>query len=119
MTASQPPANRQQDPPRIDGTPEVGKILRASTGGWRRSQGAMFTYQWQLCDPAGATCSDVVGAIDRIYTVRAADIGRTIVVVVTATNPDGSAKASVEGDHRSQGTGARGTVAEAAPDDRG
>ena len=67
-----------------------GKVLRATNGRWRNaSSGLVFTYRWQTC--ANSTCSDVAGAIDRIYTVRAGDTGKTIVVVVTATNNDGAA----------------------------
>jgi hypothetical protein len=90
-TTSQPPENRLA--PRIEGTPQVGKVLRATPGRWRRERGLVFTYQWQVCGSDGK-CADVAGANDRIYDVRAGDVGQTIVVAVTATNVDGSAEAA-------------------------
>lgn len=89
-TTSQPPENRLE--PRIEGTPQVGKVLRATPGRWRGERGLVFTYQWQLCGTE-RKCTEVADASDRIYAVRARDVGQTIVVAVTATNDDGSAKA--------------------------
>lgn len=89
-TTSQPPENRLA--PRIDGFPQVGKVLRAAPGRWLRERGLVFTYQWQLCSTEGK-CTEIAGANDRINAVRARDVGQTIVVVVTATNDDGTAKA--------------------------
>lgn len=72
----------------------MGQILQADRGRWRRDRGAVFTYQWRLCDAAGTTCADVAGATDRIYPVRPANAGQRLLVVVIATTRGGSATAS-------------------------
>ena len=87
-----PPANRR--PPQVEGEVQVGQVLQANRGRWRRAQGAVFSYQWRLCDSGVATCTDITGAKDRIYPVRPANVGRTLLVAVTATTRGGSATAS-------------------------
>ena len=75
--------------PTVSGTPQPGEELTAATGTW--SNGVRtYAFQWQRCDAAGANCNDVTGATGRTYGVRAADIGGTIRVSVTATNLVGS-----------------------------
>ena len=75
--------------PTVSGTPQPGEELTAATGTW--SNGVRtYALQWQRCDAAGANCNDVTGATGRTYGVRAADIGGTIRVSVTATNLVGS-----------------------------
>lgn len=90
--AAEPPANRR--PPRIEGTAQVGQILQANRGRWRRDRGAVFSYQWRLCDAAGTTCADVPSATDRIYPVRPANVGQRLLVAVSATTSAGKATAS-------------------------
>ena len=53
-----------------------------------------FTYQWRRCDASGAACVDVPGANGSKYTLVTADAGRTMRVVVTATNVVGSSSAT-------------------------
>lgn len=75
--------------PTVSGTPQPGEELTATTGTW--SNGVRtYAFQWQRCDSAGANCTDVAGATGRTYGVRAADIGGTIRISVTATNLVGS-----------------------------
>ena len=64
-------------PPAITGTPAVGQALTASTGTWNL-KGTTFHYQWL----AGTTA---VGADSATYTPTAADVGKAISVVVTAS----------------------------------
>jgi hypothetical protein len=81
------PANTAR--PTVSGTPRPGEELTAATGTW--SNGVRtYAFQWQHCDAAGANCNDVAGATGRTYGVRAADLGDTIRVSVTATNLVGS-----------------------------
>lgn len=74
--------------PAVTGTAAVGSQLTASTGTW--TGGPTLTYQWQRCNAAGASCTDVTGATGSTYGVLAADAGSTLVAVVTARNEVGS-----------------------------
>jgi hypothetical protein len=86
LAAGQPPLNTSA--PTIEGPPIVGKTLGAGNGSWL--QGATsFTYQWDRCDAKGNGCVNIPGATDRSYTVADADLGHTIVVLVTASNANG------------------------------
>ncbi|MBD5786363.1 hypothetical protein IF650_09240 [Cellulosimicrobium terreum] len=61
--------------PRITGTVQVGKTLRATSGTW--SPKASFSYQWRVNGRA------VSGATRSTYTVRSGDKGKRISVTVT------------------------------------
>lgn len=78
-------------PPTISGEAREGAALSASRGRWSGTTPMTFTYQWQRCDPNGGNCSNVIGATQPTYTLTAADVGRTLRVVVTARNSAGSA----------------------------
>jgi hypothetical protein len=74
-------------PPTISGTPAVGKKLTAHPGTWD-VHGLSFSYQWQ------ADGVDIHGAHSAKYTVKKADQGKKLTVVVTATKhglPPGTA----------------------------
>jgi hypothetical protein len=94
--AVQPPANVA--PPRIKGTATEGKLLRADVGTWERStvRGAVYAFQWQTCDTAGASCTDVPKATDSVYPLRHEDVDRTLRAVVTATVDGKSTPAASE-----------------------
>jgi len=79
--------------PAISGTAKVGEELTAARGTWTGGVRS-YAYQWQSCDVTGEGCGDVSGATGTTYGVRAADIGHTIRVVVTATNLAGPATAN-------------------------
>jgi hypothetical protein len=66
-------------PPVITGILAAGQTLTAKPGSWEGEPVATFTYQWQR---AGAP---VAGATASTYAVSAADAGRALSVVVTAT----------------------------------
>lgn len=85
-----PPAN--QSAPTITGTPKVGAWQTARNGTWSGSPNA-FEYQWQRCNAAGAACTAIPRAVERVYLPAAADAGKTLRVVVTASNAEGSASA--------------------------
>src|SRR4051794_41883159 len=53
-----------------------------------------YAYQWQGCD--GGSGADLAGAAEPAYTLKAADVGATLRVVVAATNPGGNASAASE-----------------------
>jgi hypothetical protein len=74
--------------PAISGTPQVGQMLEASPGVWSGDEPISLAYQWQRCNAAGGSCVDISGETAATYIVRAADVGNTIRVQVTAR--DGS-----------------------------
>jgi hypothetical protein len=76
--------------PSVAGTPAEGSTLTASPGTWSGTPPISFTYQWQRCGSNGAGCVDLPGATGATYLVVSGDVGGTVRVVVTATNPGGS-----------------------------
>jgi endoglucanase len=84
-----PPVNTAL--PTINGTPVQGSALTASTGSWTNSP-TSYGYKWQRC--ASGSCSPISGATSSMYVLQAADVGDTIDVVVTASNPWGSGTAT-------------------------
>ncbi len=85
-----PPANTA--PPTITGTARVGETLTAQNGTWSNSPTA-FQYQWQRCNPAGASCVNVSGAVQKTYLLTTAESGRTMRVRVTGINAEGATNA--------------------------
>lgn len=80
-------------PPSISGTPQSGQTLSATTGSWSGAP-TSYTYQWQDCNSAGASCTNISGATGTTYVVGSGDVGSTIVVSVVATNGTGASTAS-------------------------
>ena len=89
--AADPPANRML--PSIGGVAQVGQVLRVRVGEWAGTRPLRFAYQWRRCGPAGGNCVDIAGATARTYAATAADVGRRLRALVTATNADGSSSA--------------------------
>src|SRR5919202_1830648 len=81
-------------PPAISGTLQDGQILAAYRGTWSSSTTITYGYQWQRCDAAGAACVDISGSTSSKRKLNYYDVGHTIRVTVTATNPGGSASAT-------------------------
>lgn len=79
--------------PTIDGKFQVGETLTASNGQWANSP-AQYSYQWQQCNDSGSGCANISGATGKTYVAASADVGHTLVVLVTAANPDGTATAA-------------------------
>jgi hypothetical protein len=88
-----PAAPANTAPPSVIGSAVEGQTLTASTGTWTGSP-TSFAYQWEDCDAAGGSCSNVSGATDSSYKLAASDVGHTLRVVVTANNAGGSTPAS-------------------------
>ena len=74
-------------PPELDGTFRRGSTITASTGSWTNSP-TSFSYRWLRCD--NQNCTPIAGATERRYRLVAADVGRAVVVEVTARNADGA-----------------------------
>ena len=87
-----PPASSQA--PTISGTAVDGQTLTADRGTWTGTEPTTFAYQWQRCAANGENCNDIPSATAGTYTLGVPDIGSTIRVKVTATNPVGSASAT-------------------------
>ncbi|WP_445152678.1 hypothetical protein [Baekduia sp. Peel2402] len=80
--------------PAITGTAKDGQTLTSTTGTWTGTTPLSYARQWRRCDTAGANCTDISGATATTYTLVAADVGKTIKVVVTASNTAGNAPAT-------------------------
>jgi RHS repeat-associated protein len=80
--------------PVISGTAKSGQTLSSTTGTWNGTTPLSFTRQWLRCDGAGANCASIAGATGASYLLVAADVGKTIRVVVTAANGAGSVAAT-------------------------
>jgi hypothetical protein len=75
--------------PVIEGAPAIqNRSLTVSPGAWNASPPPQLTYHWQRC--AGGTCTGIAGATGLQYIPTAADVGFTLRVAVTATNPTAS-----------------------------
>ena len=86
-------APETKSPPTIVGAPILGKTLKAGNGLWRNNPDT-FTYRWMRCDAKGNNCSTIGGATEKTYELVTADLGHTILVLVTAKNDDGSQTAN-------------------------
>jgi hypothetical protein len=89
--AKNPPTVRAV--PTIEGEAREGKALTATRGEWGGTTPIRYAFQWRQCRADGTGCTNIVGQTNSAYTVRGADVNRTIRVRVTATNDDGSATA--------------------------
>ena len=49
-----------------------------------------YGYKWERCDASGGNCVPIAGAGGKTYSLGSDDVGHTIRVDVTGTNPDGS-----------------------------
>lgn len=85
------PANTT--PPAISGTATETSSLAADPGVWSGTPGS-YSYQWQRCGSDGNNCVDIAGATNQWYILAGGDVGHTMRLVVTETNPAGSASAT-------------------------
>ena len=92
-TVATPPPPSNTGAPTISGTAQQGQELSGTSGTWSNSP-TSYAYQWQDCDSSGSSCSNISGAASSSFTLRSADVGHTIVVVVSATNAGGSASSA-------------------------
>jgi hypothetical protein len=71
----------------------VGSGVAAQAGSWSAPAGAgtiSYSYQWQSCGSEGASCTAIAGATTAMYNAVAGDAGRTLRVIVSAADSDGS-----------------------------
>jgi hypothetical protein len=93
-------------PPSVSGTARDGSPLTVTPGVWSGTPSITYDYQWKRCDSSGASCADIGGATSTTYTPDGGDVGSTMRVLVTATNPIGTSSTL---------SGATGAVAPVAP----
>jgi hypothetical protein len=79
--------------PTISGTAQQGQKLATTNGAWSGSPTG-YTYAWSQCDASGGSCTAISGATAATYTPAAGDVGHTVRVTVTATDANGSGKAT-------------------------
>ncbi len=80
--------------PSIEGTAEDGATLTADPGVWSGATPITYAYQWQSCNSDGGACEDIEGATGSSYTISSGNLETTLRVMVTATNPGGTAEAT-------------------------
>jgi hypothetical protein len=80
--------------PTISGTVRQGELVTAGAGTWSGAQPMTFAYQWRRCDANGTSCSNIIGATSKTYTLTSADVGNTLRVRVRASNDAGSGTAT-------------------------
>ena len=81
--------------PVVSGDARVGSTLTTTNGSWTSSAGNVtYTYQWQRCNSAGASCAGLGAATRQTYVLASADVGSRLRSVVTARNSDGSSAAA-------------------------
>ncbi|MGH2832534.1 MAG: hypothetical protein ACRDK2_07130 [Solirubrobacteraceae bacterium] len=74
-------------------TPQQGVVESATNGTWSNSP-TSYAYQWEDCNSAGESCTNISGGTSSTYTPVEADVSHTLRVVVTASNAGGSGKAT-------------------------
>jgi RTX calcium-binding nonapeptide repeat (4 copies)/WD40-like Beta Propeller Repeat len=77
-------------PPSFTGVLARGQTLRATSGAWSGSTPMTFAYQWQRCATPQSACQSIPSATRTTYTLAAADVGKRIRLMVTASNAAGS-----------------------------
>ncbi len=80
--------------PTITGSAKEGQLLSASTGSWTGTTPLSFAYQWEACNTSGGSCSNISGATTSTYRLASAQVGKTLRVVVKASNTAGGASAT-------------------------
>jgi RHS repeat-associated protein len=80
--------------PSVSGRAWVNQLLKSSSGEWSGTLPLSYAYQWQSCNSSGASCTNITGATSQNYAVKTSDIGHTLRVTVTASNPLGEASSS-------------------------
>ncbi|MDQ6805193.1 MAG: hypothetical protein M3065_09555 [Actinomycetota bacterium] len=89
-----PPVNSA--PPKISGRTVGGQKLGEAHGSWSPAPTG-YTYQWERCDRAGASCGSITGATRQSYTLAAVDVGSTIRVAEVASDGGASTTLATSG----------------------
>jgi RHS repeat-associated protein len=89
-----PPIPVNAGSPKIAGSARVGSTLSETQGTWTNNP-TSYSYQWERCSGLGLGCLPITGATQQTYSVEAADLGSTLVVVETASNSAGSGSPAI------------------------
>ncbi len=78
--------------PAITGQNVVDQTLSLGTGTWDGTPAPTFSYSWRRCNPVGdlPSCVQIAGAANSTYNPTVDDIGFSIRVWITGTNPAGT-----------------------------
>src|ERR1039458_9841996 len=90
--AAEGPLN--SSPPSISGTVRDAQRLKASKGAWAGQKPISYSYQWTRCDASGSECGEIGSARKASYKAGHADVGHTLRVVVSASDPSGRTSAT-------------------------
>ncbi|HEY2542105.1 MAG TPA: hypothetical protein VGH92_03550 [Gaiellaceae bacterium] len=77
--------------PSVVGTARAGSQITGLNGAWTGTGTISYTYAWDRCDALGNGCSPIPGATRPTYLLTAADVGKTLGLIVTAKNASGAA----------------------------
>jgi len=80
--------------PAVTGNVTGGQTLSGGRGTWTTTTDTTYANAWQRCAADGTGCAPIAAATGTTYKLTGDDIGKTIKLAVTATNPDGSATAT-------------------------
>ena len=76
--------------PLVLGLDITGQTLTATEGTWTGTEPISYSFQWELCNSAGASCGAISGATKSTFVIPDGDAAHTLRVDVTATNVAGS-----------------------------
>jgi sugar lactone lactonase YvrE len=104
LWAGQLPKNTET--PKLSGSPVVGVMMGASNGTWSNAPEG-YSYQWEECKSG---CVPISGATNANYTPTASNVGRKLLVFVSALNAGGAVTVeTAESGEVTNGTGTEGT----------
>lgn len=90
VAAAKAPAVEQS--PVVTGPGLAGQTLTTGTGVFAGEGPISYAYQWERCEASGA-CHTIEGATHSYYTLTEADVGSTVLVLVSAGDTEGSTTA--------------------------
>ena len=91
VVAAAPPVNTHRPVIAASGPIAQGVTLTDTAFTWTATADTSYAFSWERCDTNG--CAPIAGATLSQYVLVAADVGKSIVAVSIATNPDGTVTA--------------------------
>jgi hypothetical protein len=71
--------------PPLTGSATPGSTLSVGSGLWQPHRVGKLSYMWRRCNPNGRICTPIAGATLASYAVTTADVGHSLVAVVSAS----------------------------------